>query len=68
VPGGRKEAEEMFDGLARGGTPVVAPRYPGKLVDLPGGGHVGLRPASKSGEPTIDVDITGIAIKKIKFK
>jgi hypothetical protein len=46
---------------------VKLPTYPGKIVDLPGGGRVGLRPKSKSGEPTIDIDIPGIPIKKIKF-
>ena len=40
---------------------------PGVLRDLPGGGRVGLRPASKSGPATIDVDIPGIPIDKIKF-
>jgi hypothetical protein len=38
------------------------------MVDLPGGGRVGLRPVSKSGPPTIDVDILGIPIEKVKFK
>jgi hypothetical protein len=37
------------------------------MVDLPGGGRVGLRPKSKSGEPTIDIDIPGIPIKRIDF-
>ena len=67
VPGGQKEAEDLFDDLTVGGKPVVVPAYPGKMIDLPGGGRVGLRPKSKSGRPTIDVDIPGIPIKKIKF-
>ena len=67
VPGGQKAADDLFDDLTVGGKPVVVPTYPGKLVDLPGGGRVGLRPKSKSGEPTIDVDIPGIPIKKVKF-
>lgn len=67
VLGGQKAADDLFDGLTVGGKPVTVPTYPGKLVDLPGGGRVGLRPKSKSGEPTIDVDIPGIKIKKIKF-
>ena len=37
------------------------------MFDLPNGGRVGLRSTSGSGEPTIDVDIPGIAIKKLKF-
>jgi hypothetical protein len=67
VPGGRIAADALFDALTAGGTPVVSPTYPGQMVDLPGGGRVGFRPVSKSGEPTIDVDIPGIPIKKIKF-
>ena len=67
VPGGQKAANDLFDDLAAGGTAATAPTYPGKMIDLPGGGRVGLRPKSKSGEPTIDIDISGIPIKKIKF-
>jgi hypothetical protein len=67
VPGGQKAADDLFDDLTAGGKPVTVPTYPGTMVDLPGGGRVGLRPKSKSGKPTIDVDIPGIPIKKIKF-
>ena len=67
VPGGQEEAEDLFNDLTVGGKPATVPAYPGKIVDLPRGGRVGLRPKSKSGEPTIDVDIPGIPIKKIKF-
>jgi hypothetical protein len=67
IPGGQKAADDLFDDLTVGGKPVAVPTYPGKMVDLPGGGRVGLRPKSKSGEATIDVDIAGIPIKKIKF-
>ncbi len=67
VSGGRKAADDLFDDLTAGGKLVDMPTYPGKLVDLPGGGRVGIRPKSTSGEPTIDVNIPGISIKKIKF-
>lgn len=67
VPGGKKAADDLFDDLIAGGKPARVPTYPGKMLDLPGGGRVGLRPKSGSGEPTIDVDIPGIPIKKIKF-
>jgi hypothetical protein len=67
VPGGKKAADDLFDDLTAGGAPAVVPTYPGTMVDLPGGGRVGLRLKSKSGEPTIDVDIPGIPIKKLKF-
>jgi hypothetical protein len=36
------------------------------MIDLPSGGRVGLR-QSTGGVPTIDVDIPGVPIKKIKF-
>jgi hypothetical protein len=67
VSGGQEAAEELFAGLAAGGQPIAVPGYPGETVDLPAGGRVGFRPKSKSGRPTIDVDIPGIPIKKIKF-
>jgi hypothetical protein len=67
VPGGLKAAEDLFDNLTVGGKPATVPVYPGKVVELPGVGRVGLRAKSKSGAPTIDVDIPGIPIKKIKF-
>jgi hypothetical protein len=67
VAGGQKAADDLFNDLTSGGNPVVVPTYPGNMVDLPGGGRVGLRAKSKSGGPTIDVDIPGIPIKKIKF-
>jgi hypothetical protein len=68
LPGGMAAAQDMFDKLKAGGTPDTPPSYPGRRYKLPGGGWVGLRPASKSGPPTIDVNIPGIPIDKIKFK
>jgi hypothetical protein len=53
--------------LTEGGEVVTGTTYPGKLVRLPGGGQVGLRPVSKSGPITIDVDIDGLGTEKIKF-
>jgi hypothetical protein len=67
LPGGQQAADDFFDDLTVGGIPLAVPTYPGQMFDLPGGGRVGLRPVSGSGEPTIDVDIPGIPIKKIKF-
>lgn len=68
VQGDQKAAEGTFNDLAIGGTPNTPVGYPGTGCDLPGGGWVGLRPVSKGGEPTIDVNVAGIPIKKIKFK
>jgi hypothetical protein len=67
VPGGVREARQMFDELAAGGRDVTPPGHPGKLVELPGGGRVGFRPSSKSGPPTVDVKISDVPIKKVKF-
>ena len=73
VPGGKTEAERLFEELTPGGKDITPVGYPGQLVELPNGrGTVGYRPASKSGPPTIDVnavDAAGqpIPIEKIKF-
>jgi hypothetical protein len=67
LPGGAGEARDLFDELTGGGTVVTQPGYPGVLKTLPGGGTVGFRPASRSGPPTIDVNIPGLDIDKLKF-
>jgi hypothetical protein len=73
VPGGLQAAEQLFKQLTQGGKDVTPPGYRGTLIELPGGrGVVGLRPASRGGPPTIDVnaiDSSGrpIPIEKIKF-
>jgi hypothetical protein len=61
-------ANDLFNELTEGGKDIAPPGYPGTLVQLPGGGIVGLRPTSKSGPPTIDVNIPGISVRKVKFK
>ena len=67
LPGRIGEAKDLFDDLTDGATDVTPPGYPGTLRRLPDGGTVGLRPASKSGPPTIDLNIPDIDIDKIKF-
>jgi hypothetical protein len=67
LPGGKPAAEELFDRLTKGGTNISPPGYPGKLVRLPNGDTIGYRPTSKSGPPTIDVDIAGVGKRKLKF-
>jgi len=67
LPGGINAAQDLFDDLTDGGVETTPPGYPGVLKSLPGGGAVGLRPASKSGPPTIDVNIPNLDIDKIKF-
>ena len=69
VPGGLPEAQNMFDDLAQGGTPITRPGYPGTAVQPPEGGFIGLRPVSGSGGPAIDVNVPGIPeIEKIHFE
>jgi hypothetical protein len=68
VPGGVQAAQDLFNQLSQGGKDITPPGYSGNLVELPTGGIVGFRPSSRSGPPTIDVNIPGIPIRKIKFK
>jgi hypothetical protein len=68
VYGGQKEAEELFGRLAKLGRDSRIETYPGKRVELPGCGYAGYREASKSGEPTVDVDVNIEAIGNVKFK
>jgi hypothetical protein len=65
--GGTSVAEALFTQLSKGGQVVPKSSYPGIIVYIEGVGTVGYRPLSKSGPPTIDVNIIGIAIKKLKF-
>jgi hypothetical protein len=73
VPGGQTEAEQLFQELTQGGTDITPSGYVGTLIALPNGrGTVGYRPASKSGPPTVDVNVTDasgklLPISKIKF-
>lgn len=67
VTGGHVDAEAMFVQLTRDGTVDASTSHP-RLVRLPGGGSVGYRAIAKNnGPPTIDVNIPGIPIRKIKF-
>jgi hypothetical protein len=65
---GPEAAEALFERLSDGGMDVTPLGHRGKLVQIPGGGHIGYRPTSRSGPPTIDVNIPGIAIRKLKFR
>lgn len=69
LPGGNKEAEDFVLGLGKGGQDITPDGHTGIVIQLPGGGgFVGYRPRSKSGPPTVDVNIPGIGIREIKFK
>jgi hypothetical protein len=69
LPGGAKEAEGFFQNLVTQ-TGATVDRVTGKgvVASVPGGGNIGFRPSSKSGPPTIDINIPGIDIRKIKFE
>jgi len=68
IKGGQSEADALFKQLSKSGQVVKNKNYPGTLVRLPDGGTVGLRPVSKSGPPTIDVNVVGLGIREIKFR
>jgi hypothetical protein len=68
LPGSEAEAENLYGRLSAGGEEVQPPGYPGRAVELPDGGFVGLRLESKSGGPAIDVNIPGIEITRIHFR
>ena len=66
--GGIKAAQDFFDSVAEGALPINKPTYPGTMVELPGGGTIGLRPVSKSGDAAIDVNnVPGVSYNKIHF-
>ncbi len=68
VPGGTREAQALAKKLASGGTKVKELPGGGSVYKLPEGGYVTYRPKSKSGPPTINVNIPGHTdIDKIKF-
>jgi RHS repeat-associated protein len=67
---GLNEAQAMFDKLRVGGSQLTRPKYQGTLVRLPDGGTVGLRTKmtrSPGTAATIDVNVHGIPVTKIKF-
>ncbi|NNF56467.1 MAG: RHS repeat-associated core domain-containing protein, partial [Acidimicrobiales bacterium] len=52
------ELDDLYRLLSVDGTPVSGSTYPGKLVKLPDGSTVGIRPISRSGGPTIDIKLS----------
>ena len=67
LPGSENEARELFDRLTKGGTDITPPGHIGKVIRLPDGSVISYRPKSKSGPPTIDVNVRGLKIRKLKF-
>ncbi len=70
VQGSVNDALETFDELTQGGTVNTNTNFPGLLINRPDGGTVRIRTQmsrSPSSNATIDVNIPGIPIRKIKF-
>jgi hypothetical protein len=64
------DAQAMFNQLSQGGTIDTGSTYPGTLVRLPCGGSVVLRTVMTNSPGTIatlDVNVPGVTITKIKF-
>jgi len=65
--GGQNEAIKVFKKLTKDAK-LINNNYPGKMYVLQDGSKIGFRPLSKSGPPTIDLDIIGYGNNiKIKF-
>lgn len=63
LPGGIDAARDLFDYLRIGGT-AYEPKSGTKVVKLPAGaGYVTLRLVSRSGDPAINIDISGFELK-----
>jgi SPP1 gp7 family putative phage head morphogenesis protein len=67
VKGGEKEARELFEKLTKDGIPEKRAGYSGIGKRLPNGDWIGYRGVSKSGSPTIDMDVKGVNFNKIHF-
>lgn len=67
MPGGFEEAVELFEELAAVGQ-VIESAYAGSTVRIGDEGYVSGVRQDALGNPTIDVNIRGIGIRKIKFK
>ena len=68
VPEGEPEAIWLFSRLALMGEKAQLPTYRGLRVKIPDLGYVGYRAVSKSGEPTIDVNVRIEGLRGVKFK
>jgi hypothetical protein len=65
--GGDEAARELYKRLSKGGVPDTPPGYPGEGTRLPNGDWVGYRPNSRSGSPTVDINIHDISFDRIHF-
>jgi hypothetical protein len=69
LPGGPEEAREFLRRFDQLGQPERVEGYDGTLINLGGKDRVGLRERSRSGEPTVDVQVQWLPerLRKIKF-
>lgn len=69
LPGGEDEARELFERLTKGkgGTDITPAGHVGQVIMLPDGSVIGFRPVSGSGPPTVDVNVSGVRPREIKF-
>lgn len=69
LPGGEDGARELFERLTkdRGGENITPAGHVGQVIKLPDGSVIGFRPVSRSGPPTVDVNVAGIGMREIKF-
>lgn len=67
IKGDKDAANKLFEELTKGGTNEKRVGYPGTGKRLPNGDWIGYREVSKSGSPTIDLDVKGLNFDKIHF-
>ena len=66
VMGGQERAREIYSQLTEDGVPYHG-NYPGRAVELPNGGFVGIR-GEDTEAPTIDVNIPTLPeVRKLHF-
>lgn len=68
LKGGKEVAEDLFAHLTKGAKQMDKPSYKGQAYEIDKDSFVGYRSTSKSGPPTIDINIPGLEnITKLKF-
>ena len=66
VAGGQERAREIYEQLAAGGVTHQG-NYPGRAVELPNGGFIGIR-GEDTETPTIDVNLPTVPqVRKLHF-
>lgn len=69
VEGSEEDAQQLYEKLSRLGEDAPRPSYYGDRVEIPRLGNVGFRRRSKSGPPTIDVNVNIEGLRDgVKFK